>query len=162
MWGRLNIARFRLALAVIGKYMNDDRFVRWQGQTIAQLSTSLSVLSVLSLGGLGLCATLAQKQDFHASGKLGYLFVISIGAFFAASASSLAAMITRLLDFRLTAKKLRLNATQEPLTMFGSEANAYGRATWRLFWSTVVCLIAAIACCSIVIGRLYLLRFISD
>lgn len=134
--------------------------MRWQGQTIKQLSTAFTVVSGLSLGGLGLCLSLLQKDTFSPKGCYAISFLVAIGCFILASAFSIGAIITRLLDFRLTAQKVRKGEIEEPLTYFGSDANDYSKATWRLFWLMVVCFSTAVAGTVIVIVHVYLGRII--
>ena len=69
---------------------------------------------------------------------------------------SCGAIITRLLDFRLTARKVRKekNPTYEKsLTLFHLGPDAYGRATWGLFWfSCVLFLVGVILLAMSIIG----------
>lgn len=134
----------------------EDRFIRWQSHTLSQLSITLSLLSALSVGGLGLGLALLQKEGYEPHGVFAKLFLLALAMLLIASLSSVAATITRLLDFRLTAKKVRNGDISEPLTMFGTDSNGWGRATWRLFWCTAVALIIAIACLCVSISQVYL------
>jgi len=134
----------------------EDRFIRWQGHTLSQLSLALSLLSGLSVGGLGLGVALLQKDTFRPNGIFATLFLIALAALLIAAFSSVGATVTRLLDFRLTAKKVREGELAEPLTMFGSDSNGWGRATWRLFWCTALSLLIAIACMCLSVAHVYL------
>jgi hypothetical protein len=89
------------------------------------------------------------------------LFLLAIAAFFIASASGIAALITRLVDFRLTAKKVSNKEIEEPLTFFGTDASGYGKATWRLFWVMVVTFSIAVLSAAIVLSSVYLHGIIS-
>src|SRR5437588_7737060 len=105
--------------------MSNDRFVRWQGNTIAQFSAALSVLSGLAVAGLGFLFSLLRDEKFAPIGFYAALFLLALTAFFIAAAAGMAAVITRLLDFRLTARKIR-GGTEEPLTLFGTDSSGYG------------------------------------
>lgn len=133
-----------------------ERFVRWQGHTMGQMSVVLALLGSLSIGGLGLCFSLLQQASFKPSGIYAAAFLIALLALFIASLSSIAATVTRLLDFRLTAQKIRRGEQDEPLTYFGADSTGYGKATWRLFWCTAISLCIAVVLLSVVVVKVYL------
>ncbi|ENC9782875.1 hypothetical protein L4Z64_000942 [Pseudomonas aeruginosa] len=137
--------------------MSNERFVRWQGQTISQLSTALALFSGLSVGGLGFLFSLLRDASFKPTGILALLFLLAILSLLVASTSGSAAVVTRLLDFRLTAQKLR-KTNNEPLTLFGTDASWYGKATWILFWILLVSFTIGILLSSAVIVTFYLAR----
>lgn len=58
--------------------LNNERFVRWQGQTMAQLSTALSLLSGLSVAGLGFLFSLLREKDFLPTGFFALLLLCSL------------------------------------------------------------------------------------
>ncbi|MGV2459727.1 UNVERIFIED_CONTAM: hypothetical protein QO022_14430 [Pseudomonas aeruginosa] len=135
--------------------MGNERFVRWQEQTISQLSTALALFSGLSVGALGFLFSLLQDTSFKPTGILALLFCIAFLSLLVASISGSAAVVTRLLDFRLTAQKLR-KTNNDPLTLFGTDASRYGKATWILFWVLLVSFTIGILLSSVVIGVFYL------
>lgn len=134
--------------------MTSERFIRWQTQTISQLSTALAVFSGLSVAGLGFLFSLLRDSKFTPTGIMALLFLFAILSLLTASLSGSAALVTRLLDFRLTAKKVR-NTGDEPLTFFGTDSSGYGRATWRLFWTLIISFCVGVLLSSIVIGNIY-------
>ncbi len=140
--------------------MSNDRFIRWQAQTIGQLSTALSLFSGLSVAGLGFLFSLVRESSFNPSGLFAALFIIALLSFLIASLAGSAAVITRLLDFRLTAQKTR-KTTEEPLTLFCTDASGYGRATWRLFWALIIFFVIGVLLSSIVLSSIYLCRTFS-
>lgn len=140
--------------------MSNERFVRWQSQTIAQLSVALSVFSGLSVAGFGFLLSLLQNQSFKPKGCLAIVFLAALGFFFTAAALSIVALVTRLIDFRLTAQKVRKDPSSEPLTFFGTDATGYGKATWRLFWSMLVLFSLAIILSAYVVLNVYLGSFL--
>lgn len=123
---------------------------------MAQLSTALSLFSGLSVAGLGFLFSLMREEDFLPTGCYALLFLVALFAFFVASATGIAAVITRLVDFRLTARKVRNGDINEPLTFFGTDASGYGKATWRLLWVLVVSFSVAVLLASVVIAHVYL------
>jgi hypothetical protein len=123
--------------------MSDNRYNRWQGLAVAQLSVAVALISGLSVAGLGAGLSLVQKDTFVLSGWWKCAFALSQAFFVIATFLSCAAVITRLLDFRLTARSVRKQQRPEynrPLTIFGCGSEGYGRATWRLFWPSCVSL----------------------
>jgi len=123
--------------------MNDNRYNRWQGLAIAQLSVAVALISGFSVAGLGAGLSLIQKHSFVLSGWWKLAFALSQLFFVIAAFLSCAAVITRLLDFRLTARSVRKQYNPEykgPLTIFGCGSKSYGRATWRLFWLSCILL----------------------
>jgi hypothetical protein len=127
---------------------------------MAQLSTALALLSGLAIAGLGFLFSLLREKDFISTGQYAMFFLIALAGFFVASASGIAAILTRLLDFRLTARKVRDGSLEEPLTFFGTDASGYGKATWRLFWVLVVSFSVAVILTSVVISHVYLKGFL--
>ena len=151
-----DLLREQIHRATVGADVSNERFVRWQGNTMAQLSTALSLLSGLSVAGLGFLFSLLREKDFLPTACYALLFLIALGAFFVASAAGVGAVITRLIDFRLTAQKVRQKEIEEPLTFFGTDASGYGKATWRLFWVLVTSFSIAVLLASVVIAHVYL------
>lgn len=127
--------------------MSNGRFVRWQGLAITQLTVAVALLYGLSIGGLGAGLALLSDDKFVLSGVWKKLFGFSLLLFVIASLLSCAVVITRLLDFRLTARKVRQkndNSLEgKPLSLFWCDCDGYGRATWRLFWLS--CIVAILA-----------------
>jgi hypothetical protein len=116
--------------------MTDDRYNRWQGLGIAQLSIAIALISSLSVAGLGAGLSLLQNKEYLLAAPK-YLFLASLLFLFIALLTSFGAIITRLLDFRLTARKVRTamkQAYDKPLTIFWLDSDSYGNLTWGLFW----------------------------
>lgn len=67
-------------------------------------------------------------------------------------------MVTRTLDFRLTARAVRrrtLPDYKKQDTIFGLNAEGYGRVTWALFWSGWIALLLAVILISFSIAKVY-------
>lgn len=128
--------------------MADDRYNRWQGFAISQLTVAVALISGLSVAGLGLSVSLLKEPTFRLTDPYRCLFALSVFLLLATAVLSCGAVVTRLLDFRLTARKLRKekhsNYTKS-LTLFGIDAETYGRLTWKLFWSSCVSFFFGIA-----------------
>jgi len=115
--------------------MASERYVRWQGLAITQLSVAVALISGLSLAGIGAGLSLLQRPEFVLVGAFKAFFALSLFLFVVAAFSSCGAVLTRLLDFRLTARKAR---GKPSLQIFARDSDAYGRATWRLFWCSCI------------------------
>lgn len=141
--------------------MSSERYIRWQTNTMAQLSATLSFLSGLAIGGLGFLFALARDQSFTPTGINAVLFLVAIAAFLVAALAGIAAFVTRLIDFRLTARRIRNGGTlAEPLTVFGTEASALGQLTWFLLWLLLIAMAIAVICSAIALSYIYLGRIL--
>ena len=117
--------------------MENRRFVRWQRYTIEQLTFALNIFLGLSVGSLAFGIALLQNESFSLSGCSKVAFSGGLVALALSVATGCAAVVTRLLDFRYTARKVRADEKCDP----ESEAGVYsyrskilGQLTWRLFW----------------------------
>jgi len=118
--------------------MSDTPYNRWQGLAIAQFSVAIALISGLAVAGLGAGLSLLQSDKFILIGWWRCAFAVSQLFFVIAAFLSCTAVITRLLDFRLTARTIRKKQRPDyamSLKIFGCDSDGYGRATWRLFWS---------------------------
>lgn len=139
-------------------HMADDRYNRWQGLGIAQLSVAVALISGLSVAGLGAGLALLQNEEFLLSAPFRCAFAASLLLLFIAVFLSFGAVITRLLDFRLTARKVRKDTKpnyDKPLTIFWLGPDAYGRATWGLFWASCLSFAVGVVLLVVSIGTAY-------
>ena len=116
--------------------MTNGRYGRWQAASMAQLTVVVALISSLSVTSLGAGLSLLQNKEFMALVSRG-LFVTSLISIFIAMFLICIAVVTRLLDFRLTARQIR--KLQKPdysksLTIFCLNSKTYGKITWTLFW----------------------------
>lgn len=133
-----------------------ERFIRWQAHMTTQMSVVLGLLGILSVGGLGLCFSLMQAPSFRPNGYYAIAFVLGLAALFVAAVAAIGATITRLLDFRLTKRKVRRGGAARPPRQFGSDAREYGRATWRLLWCALLSLGVAVLLLTFAVASPYL------
>ncbi len=115
----------------------DERFVRWQKQAVKQLSTAINLFSGLSVAALGFSVVFIRENSFTPSKCYAVLYLLSIALFGVSTVCGAAASITRLLDLRATARRVRLRKTDPAspeIDYAGDEAKGLGKATWRLFW----------------------------
>ncbi len=118
-----------------------EKVSKWDEIRRSQLGVALTLIFGLASGGLAFCSSLltAEKPPFTAIGA-GYfrtafiLFVITVGV-------SVAATITRLTDFRLTALKLRSELRESCacyIKLLGTATRFLGHATWILFYAQII------------------------
>lgn len=137
--------------------MADDRYNRWQGLGIAQLSVAIALISGLSVAGLGVGLSLLQKNEFLLVAPK-CVFVASLLLLLIAVLLSCGTVITRLLDFRLTARKVRKDMKpnyDKPLTIFWLGPDGYGRATWGFFWCSCLTFLVGMVLLVVSIGVAY-------
>jgi hypothetical protein len=138
--------------------MRDNPYNRWQGLAIAQFSVAIALISGLSVAGLAAGLSLLENAKFVLIGWSKYAFVMSQLLFVIAAFLNCGAVITRTLDFRLTARTARKNQRPDynrPLRIFCCGPEGYGRATWWLFWPSCVSFALGAALLIISIGVAY-------
>lgn len=142
--------------------MADTPYVRWQGLAILQLSVAVALISGLSVSALALGMSLLQNKEFVPPGAFAITFVWSFPLLLVAAVASSSAVVSRLLDFRLTARKVRRAKNSNyprSLTMFWLGPETYGRITWVLFWIGCLAFLAGVACLFSAIWATYACRF---
>ena len=102
---------------------------------MAQFSVAIALLSGLSLSGLGAGLSLLQSDDFARRVDYQITFFLAMLSFVVTATLCLASTISRALDFRLTARKVRGHSD---LTFFGLNDRQFGRISWCLFWVAVL------------------------
>ena len=132
---------------------HNQRYNRCQGYAIAQTSVAVALLSALSIAGLGTSLSLLQNKEFVAALHYKFTFAATFVLFFACIFCSCTTVISRTLDFRITARKVRKQSDpgyDKPLTIFWLTSKTYGKLTWFFLWSA--CLTFAIASATLVIS----------
>jgi hypothetical protein len=131
-----------------------ERFVRWQGYTISQLTFALNMFFGLAVGALAFSFTLVKDENFVLPPCPKFAFKIGIVSLCMAVFVSCAAVISRLFDFRYTARKVRADdkEEEEESAVYKYRSALLGRLTWKLFWIQVVTLSAGLL--GVVVGVL--------
>lgn len=121
--------------------MASERFVRWQGYTINQLTFALNLFLGLSVGALAFGITLFRDEKFIIIGCPKLAFSLGLITICISFVAGCLAVVSRLLDFRFTARKIRSDEKGDP----DNESGVYkyrtkllGQVTWRLFWTQVI------------------------
>ncbi len=120
----------------------EERFVRWQRYTLNQLTFVLNMFFGLAVGAVAFSFTLLRDKEFLLVGCPKFLFKIAIISLCLSVFSSCAAVISRLMDYRYTARKIRndKNSEFEESTVYKYKSKFFGDLTWRLFWIQTVTL----------------------
>lgn len=133
----------------------EDRFVRWQAITIAQLTYAANLIFTLTVALLGFEVTLLLKQDFALPGLQKWGFLVSLLATAASIAAGIWLVVNRLRDFRATkdAARLRTKGRNDEADRCSAHADEVGAHTWRLFWWQIGLFASGIAflCLSVVL-----------
>lgn len=138
--------------------MADDRYNRWQGLAIAQLSVAVALISGLSVSGLAVGLSLLQNKEFVPGGAFKGMFMWSFPILLLAALSSCISVVSRLLDFRLTARKVRKDKKPDysrPIKMFWLGPDAYSSITWFLFWVSCMSFLIGVVLLFVSIGATY-------
>ena len=138
--------------------MADTRYNRWQGLAVAQFSVAVALISGLSVAGLGVGLSLLQNKEFLPTPPFKCAFASSMILLLVAALFSCGAVITRLLDFRLTARKVRKDSKSDykrSLSILWLGPGAYGCITWWLFWLSCLSFVVGVALLCLSIGATY-------
>lgn len=115
--------------------MSDERFVRWQGYTISQFTFVLNLFLGLAVGTLAFSVTLLKDDGFVLSSCLKTVFLVGLVALCLSVLAGCCAVVSRLMDFRLTAQKIRKKANGVGDDELGAyKTKLLGRVSWGLFW----------------------------
>jgi len=119
-----------------------ERFVRWQGYSMGQLTFALNMFFGLSVGALAFAFSLVRDKEWVLTGCPKLVFQIGLVSLCLAVFASCAAVISRLFDYRYTAQKVRADEKEEgeESAIFKYKSSMLGRLTWRLFWAQVLTL----------------------
>ena len=115
----------------------DEKFIRWQGITITQLSYSINLILTFSVAGLGFCVSLLLTESFKPTTCQAYAYFSSLFLLLVSGAFGIWCTINRLRDFRATAKICNLKRKDEnnsELQGLRDLTNKLGKKTWGIFW----------------------------
>lgn len=107
---------------------NRERYARWQNHRISQFSFSINLFLGFSVASLAYVINLLLSS---AKGNSVLECVLIIWAF--SAAAGCVATVSRLLDFRYTALKLRA-----PGMLNTFMAKYLGKITWAMFWVQII------------------------
>jgi hypothetical protein len=120
--------------------MNGERFTRWQNNAITQLTFSINVFLGLAAAVLGYAVSLLTSDKFAFNGISRFLFAGAMLCQLFSLLAGIVVVITRTLDFRLTARITRNIQKKRDVAqteLWRKKAKALGRTSWRLFWMQI-------------------------
>jgi hypothetical protein len=120
-----------------------DRFVRWQTTAREQLSYAINLILVFSGATIGFEITTSLNERFVLSRSEDALYLTSLLFLALSMIPGLAAVISRLRDFRATTKiaRLRWKSRQEDaaeIDLLVARTISLGRITWCLFYVQII------------------------
>jgi len=105
-----------------------ERYIRWENYRITQLSSSISLFLGIAVASLAFVINIKLSDESHA------LSLDAILTWYAASAAlGCIATLSRLLDFRHTAQKIKEGGAFNTFM-----AKYCGPVTWGCFWGQVI------------------------
>ena len=122
------------------KKIADEKFVRWQGITITQLSYSINLILSFTVAAIGFGVSLLLNDSFQPTSWQSCIFSISMLLLLASGAFGIWCTINRLRDFRATAKITNLKrkeGNEEELTELQTLTKKLGKKTWGIFWAQI-------------------------
>lgn len=125
---------------------SDASFVRWQEQTVAQLSTAINLYIGLATASLGFASGWMTSRSVAGAAKS--LLFVGVSLMLISLLCGCGATVTRLLDFRKTAGVARLRGGSPhggALADLRTGAKKLGRATWGLFWCEIGSFLGGVA-----------------
>ena len=116
---------------------NRKSSIRWQGRTIEQFGYASNLILGLAIAGIGYETTLILNKEIERTCWQESLLVISLLALSLSACVALWCVITRLRNFRLTAKIARKRENGESgieLQALRDKSTNFGDFTWTLLW----------------------------
>lgn len=115
----------------------DEKYIRWQGITITQLSYSINLILTFSVAAIGFAVSLRLNENFKPTSCQTYAFFLSLILLLVSGALGIWCTINRLRDFRATARITNLKrkeGNESELTTLRALTNKLGKKTWGIFW----------------------------
>jgi len=134
----------------------NERFVRWNGYTMAQFGVAIALISALSVSAIGMGLALLERSEFRAVGAHSLCFALSLLLFVAAIVLAFLSTISRLLDFRLTSRVARERLDTR---MFGLDKDCFSKLSWGMFWLAAVAFLGGGVLFVLSICTVYLQQF---
>lgn len=114
-----------------------ERYVRWQDYRITQLSFSINLFLGFAIASLAYAINL--KLGESAINNDVIVFVVKCWSF--SAILGCCATVSRLLDFRFTARKIKF---KDKVSNF--MAKHLGAVTWGLFWGQIITYVSGAFC----------------
>ena len=115
----------------------DEKFVRWQGIAITQLSYAINLILTFSVAAIGFGVSLLLNENFKPASWQSCSFFLSLFLLLASGAFGIWCTINRLRDFRATKQITNLKrkeGNETELANLRSLTKRLGEKTWGIFW----------------------------
>lgn|GEM_PF-836696 len=119
---------------------NNEKYIRWQGIALNQVTFAINFLLALAIATLGFSVSLLKDEKFTPTGKVKCLFTFALLFQLVSVFSGIVAVISRTLDFRNTAQIARRVENPEGRGDVKSarlRVKKFGTATWGSFWAQI-------------------------
>jgi len=129
--------------------MGNERFIRWQGYTLNQVSFAINLFIGLSTATLGFSVSLLIDEKFVLLGKPKYIFTLGLLSQLLSLFFGVAAVMSRTLDFRYPAQVARNNEKgrdEEQTALIRRRVKKLGKGTWLSFWTQIIFFLLGILC----------------
>ena len=120
--------------------MSNDRFTRWQGNTLNQVSFAINLFLGLATATLGFSVSLLINEKFVLSGIARHLFAFALPCQLLSLCFGVVAVITRTLDFRYTAqiaRNVEKGRDEARTALLRRRVKRLGEGTWFSFWMEI-------------------------
>lgn len=111
-----------------------ERYVRWQNYRINQLTFSINLFLSFAVASLAFVVNLKVKNT---AGLNAADVLVTIYWWSSSALAGSIATLSRLLDFRYTARKIKDSSVSDK-----RKAKVLGKITWGLFWAQVAAYLA--------------------
>ncbi|HEV2799818.1 MAG TPA: hypothetical protein VGW12_04940 [Pyrinomonadaceae bacterium] len=129
--------------------MGSERFIRWQGYTLNQVSFAINLFIGLSTATLGFSVSLLIDEKFVLHGRPKYIFTLGLLSQLLSLFFGVAAVMSRTLDFRYTAQVARNDEKgrdEERTALLRRRVRKFGKGTWFSFWTQIIFFVLGILC----------------
>ncbi len=116
---------------------SNEKYIRWQGITLNQVTFVINLLLGLATATLGFSVSLLKDEKFIPAGKVKCLFTFALLSQLISLLFGIIAVISRTLDFRYTARIARITKKFEERESVKStrlRVKRLGKTTWFSFW----------------------------
>lgn len=129
-----------------------DRLVRWQSTLREQVSFLNNLLFTISIGIIGFCISLLEKESFKLSNCIKFLFTFGLILIIFSNFLGLSTVCNRLRDFKATVDKIRYDTSDNNEI---KDLNLYGKITWGLLCFQIITFIIGVLSLLLSFGLIY-------
>lgn len=119
----------------------DEKFVRWQRITLQQLTYAINLILGFSGAAIGFEISISFSDHFALPYWYGSLYLLSLVVLAISIAFGVSTVITRLSDFRMTAKIARLKpetpSNHDEIERLRGKTELLGKISWCLFYAQI-------------------------